>query len=100
MPSLDWIGKKTVVDHYKKVPFHLLRENKDLSVDGDGKGNLLVHGDSLVALKALLPYYGGQVKCIVIDPPYNTGEQNWAYNDDVNSPEMKNWLGKVVGKEL
>lgn len=100
MPLLDWIGKKAVVDHYTKVPFHLLRENEALSVNGAGTGNLLVHGDNLVALKALLPYYGGQVKCICIDPPYNTGEQSWAYNDSVNSPEMKNWLGKVVGKDM
>lgn len=56
-------------------------------------------GDNLVALKALLPYYGGQVKCIYIDPPYNTGDENWVYNDAVNSPEIRAWLGKVVGRE-
>lgn len=99
MPTLDWIGKKAVVGHHKQVPFHLLKCNKELSVGEPGSGNLLVQGDNLVALKALLPYYAGKVKCIVIDPPYNTGEQGWAYNDSVNSFEMKNWLGKVVGNE-
>jgi adenine-specific DNA-methyltransferase len=58
-----------------------------------------VQGDNLLALKALLPYYAGKVKCIYIDPPYNTGNEKWVYNDAVNSPEMRNWLGKVVGAE-
>jgi site-specific DNA-methyltransferase (adenine-specific)/adenine-specific DNA-methyltransferase len=100
MPVLDWIGKKAVVEHHKQVPFHLLRCNDELSVGEPGSGNLLVQGDNLVALKALLPYYAGQVKCIYIDPPYNTGNENWAYNDNVNSPEMRDWLGKAVGKEI
>ncbi len=64
-----------------------------------GSGNLIVQGDNLVALKALLPYYAGQVKCIYIDPPYNTGNEGWVYNDNVNSPLIKEWLGKAVGKE-
>lgn len=99
MPSLDWIGKKAVVEHHKQVPFHLLRCNDDLSVGEPGTGNLLVQGDNLLALKALLPYYAGKVKCIYIDPPYNTGRETWIYNDNVTSPEMREWLGKVVGKE-
>ena len=66
---------------------------------GEDSGNLLVQGDNLLALKALLPHYAGQVKCIYIDPPYNTGEESWTYNDKVNGPEMRNWLGKVVGSE-
>ena len=70
-----------------------------MSVGDPGSGNLLVQGDNLEALKALLPYYAGQVKCIYIDPPYNTGNENWVYNDAVNSPEMKEWLGRVVGRE-
>lgn len=100
MPSLDWIGKKAVVEHHKQVPFHLLRCNDELSVGEPGSGNLLVQGDNLLALKALLPYYAGQVKCIYIDPPYNTGNEGWVYNDNVNSPEMREWLGKTVGKEV
>lgn len=99
MPTLNWIGKSAVVEHHKDVPFHLLRSNPELSVGDAGSGNLLVQGDNLVALKALLPYYAGRVKCIYIDPPYNTGNENWVYNDAVNSPEMRDWLGKVVGGE-
>lgn len=99
MPTLNWIGKDAVVEHHKDVPYHLLRCNPDLSVGEAGSGNLLVQGDNLLALKALLPYYAGQVKCIYIDPPYNTGEESWVYNDNVNSPEVRAWLGQVVGKE-
>ncbi len=61
--------------------------------------NLVVHGDNLQALKSLLPYYHGQVKCIYIDPPYNTGNEGWTYNDNVNSPMMQDWLGKAVDRE-
>ncbi|MBI2847444.1 MAG: site-specific DNA-methyltransferase [Chloroflexi bacterium] len=63
------------------------------------KDNLIIHGDNLKALKALLPTYAGKVKCIYIDPPYNTGNEGWAYNDNVNSPMMQEWLGKVVDRE-
>lgn len=99
MPTLDWIGKKAVLNHHREVPFHLLKCDPKLSVGDPGSGNLLVQGDNLLALKALLPYYAGQVKCIYIDPPYNTGNEGWVYNDAVNSPEVRDWLGKVVGKE-
>ncbi len=99
MPTLNWIGKEAVVNHHNEVPFRLLKRNNDLSVGQADSGNLLVQGDNLEALKALLPYYAGQVKCIYIDPPYNTGNENWVYNDNVNSPEINAWLGKVVGKE-
>lgn len=99
MPPLTWIGKKAVESHDQQVPFHLLKNVSEFSVGEPGSGNLLVEGDNLLALKALLPYYAGQVKCIYIDPPYNTGNENWIYNDNVNSPEMRDWLGKVVGGE-
>lgn len=99
MPTLDWIGKKAVLNHHRQVPYHLLRCDASLSVGDPDSGNLLVQGDNLVALKALLPYYAGKVKCIYIDPPYNTGNEKWVYNDAVNSPEMRRWLGKVVGAE-
>jgi adenine-specific DNA-methyltransferase len=99
MPTLNWIGKEAVVNHHQQVPFHLLKDVPDLACGEPGEGNLIVQGDNLVALKALLPYYAGQVKCIYIDPPYNTGNENWVYNDNVNSPLMREWLGKVVGKE-
>ncbi|MHB9098652.1 MAG: site-specific DNA-methyltransferase [Syntrophales bacterium] len=99
MPTLNWIGRKAVENHHRQVPFHLLKDEAELSVGEPGAGNLLIEGDNLLALKALLPYYAGQIKCIYIDPPYNTGNENWIYNDNVNSPEMKEWLGKVVGTE-
>jgi len=99
MPTLNWLGKKAVENHHNEVPYRLLRCNPDLSVGEPGSGNLLVQGDNLEALKALLPYYGGKVKCIYIDPPYNTGNENGVYNDAVNSPEMRQWLGDVVGRD-
>jgi adenine-specific DNA-methyltransferase len=101
MPTLDWIGKSAVVRHHAEVPFRLLEEVPELScppAQGETE-NLIVQGDNLEALKALLPRYAGQVKCIYIDPPYNTGNEGWVYNDAVNSPEIRQWLGKVVGKE-
>lgn len=108
MPTLNWIGKDAVVNHHHRVPFHLLKDVPELGCGEPGEGNLIVQGDNLVALKALLPYYAGQVKCIYIDPPYNTGvderdeagkRSGWIYNDNVNSPAIREWLGKVVGPE-
>lgn len=99
MPTLNWIGKEAVVNHHLQVPFHLLKDVPSLACGEPGDGNLIVQGDNLVALKALLPYYARQVKCIYIDPPYNTGNENWVYNDNVNSPIIRDWLGKVVGGE-
>jgi hypothetical protein len=99
MPTLYWIGKKAVLNHHRQVPYRLLHCDASLSAGDADAGNLLVQGDNLEALKALLPYYAGKVKCIYIDPPYNTGNEKWVYNDAVNSPEMRNWLGKVVGAE-
>ncbi len=99
MPTLNWIGKETVVNHHQRVPFRLLKDVPDLACGDPGSGNLIVQGDNLEALKALLPYYAGQVKCVYIDPPYNTGNEGWAYNDNVNSPLIRDWLGKTVGKE-
>src|SRR6202049_662905 len=99
MPTLDWIGKKAVLDHHRQVQSRLRKCDASLSAGDPDAGNLLVQGDNLQALKALLPYYAGKVKCIYIDPPYNTGNENWVYNDNVNSPEINAWLGTVVGKE-
>ena len=100
MPTLDWIGKRAVLNHHREIPFHLLKHNSGLSTGDPAAGNLVVQGDNLLALKALLPYYAQQVKLIYIDPPYNTGAENWVYNDAVNSPEIREWLGAVVGGEL
>jgi site-specific DNA-methyltransferase (adenine-specific)/adenine-specific DNA-methyltransferase len=99
MPTLNWIGKEAVERHHKHVPIRLLEPQPDLSCGDAESGNLIVQGDNLHALKALLPRYAGQVKCIYIDPPYNTGNEGWVYNDNVNSPEIRQWLGEVVGKE-
>ena len=99
MPSLNWIGTDAVVRHHKDVPYRLLEPVSALSCGDADSGNLIVQGDNLDALKALLPRYAEQVKCIYIDPPYNTGNEGWVYNDNVNSPEIRRWLGEVVGKE-
>lgn len=99
MPSLNWIGKDAVEKHHKDVPVRLLEPVPELSCGDANSGNMIVQGDNLHALKALLPRYAGQVKCIYIDPPYNTGNEGWVYNDNVNSPEIRKWLGEVVGKE-
>lgn len=98
MPILNWIGKDKVVNHDKELPFRVLKQVKELSV-GDTNENLLVEGDNLEALKALMPFYYNKVKCIYIDPPYNTGNEKWVYNDRVNAPQIKAWLNKVVGGE-
>ena len=101
MPSLDWIGRQAVINHYKEIPYHLLETNKELSYNiEEADGNVIVHGDNLVALKALLPYYARSVKFCYIDVPYNTGNEEWIYNDNVNDPQIRKWLGQVVGKEL
>lgn len=108
MPVLNWVGKDAVVRHDAEVPFRLLQDVPELGCGDADSGNLIVEGDNLLALKALLPHYGGQVKCIYIDPPYNTGQDDrddsgkrsgWVYNDNVDSPQMRDWLGKVVGDE-
>ncbi|MBL9113364.1 MAG: hypothetical protein JNJ83_00040 [Verrucomicrobiaceae bacterium] len=99
MPTLDFKGKQFVHSHHLSVPFRELRveAGKSLPVKG-GKpsleDNLIIHGDNLEALKALLPTHAGKVDCIFIDPPYNTGNEGWCYNDNVRSPLMKEWLKK------
>lgn len=97
MPTLEWIGKDKVINHHQEVPFRVLEER--YTYGAEDSGNLIIRGDNLEALKALLPRYEGQVKCIYIDPPYNTGNEGWVYNDNVNDPKIRKWLGEVVGKE-
>ena len=104
MPTLEWIGKEKVINHHQEVPFRVLDRQYSFDKSGqhaedNGSENMIIHGDNLDALKALLPRYEGRVKCIYIDPPYNTGNENWVYNDNVNDPKIKKWLGEVVGKE-
>jgi adenine-specific DNA-methyltransferase len=101
MPRLEFKGKSLVANHHFGVPYHelLAEAKKGLSKQPKLDDNLIVQGDNLLALKALLPTYAGKVKCIYIDPPYNTGNEGWAYNDAVNSPMMREWLGKTVDKD-
>ena len=97
MPTLEWIGKDKVVNHHLEVPYRVLEEQ--YTYNAGTSENMIIRGDNLEALKALLPRYEGKVKCIYIDPPYNTGNEGWVYNDNVNDPRIKKWLGEVVGKE-
>ncbi len=104
MPTLDWIGKSKVINHHQEVPFRVLERQYSYDVEGqhaadNGSENMIIRGDNLEALKSLLPRFEGKVKCIYIDPPYNTGNEGWVYNDNVNDPKMRKWLGEVVGKE-
>jgi adenine-specific DNA-methyltransferase len=111
MPTLNWIGKDKVINHHMEVPYKILEhryrfENGVQTNETDKNssplgrsGGAIIHGDNLEALKSLLPEYEGKIKCIYIDPPYNTGNEGWVYNDNVNDPKLKKWLGKVVGKE-
>jgi adenine-specific DNA-methyltransferase len=107
MPTIEFKGKQFVYTHHLAVPFRELKIDiaKSLPAPGDRPnldGNLIIHGDNLHALKALLPTYAGKIKCIYIDPPYNTGAEGWCYNDNVRSPLMLEWLkrsGNPVDKE-
>lgn len=105
MPTLHWIGKDKVINHHAEVPFRVLqhkygyRGEQPADKTATQVGNKIIHGDNLEALKALLPEYEGRVDCIYIDPPYNTGNEGWVYNDNVNDPHIRKWLGEVVGAE-
>ena len=93
MPTLDFKGKQHIHAHHLTVPYRPLVPDETRSCNPSGNDdNLIIHGDNLHGLKALLPRYAGRVKCIYIDPPYNTGNEGWVYNDRVNSPLMKQWL--------
>lgn len=101
MAQIQFKGKQLVQNHHLGVEYHELvpREGKSLTEKVSLHDNLIIHGDNLKALKALLPTYAGKVKCIYIDPPYNTGNEKWAYNDNVNHPMFQEWLGKIVDKD-
>ena len=115
MPTLTWTGKDKVVNHHHDVPLRVLRheytytanseqrtansEQRTANSEQRSHDNRIIHGDNLEALKSLLPEFEGRVNCIYIDPPYNTGNEGWVYNDAVNDPRIKKWLGQVVGKE-
>ena len=97
MPSLNWVGKDEVLRY--NPPYHTLEKKYTFNSINDTSENMIIKGDNLLALKALLPQYENKIKCIYIDPPYNTGNENWVYNDNVNSPKIKKWLGEVVAKD-
>ncbi len=104
MPTLHWIGKEKVINHHMDVPFKVLEhsygfDNGKQTETETKSGNKIIHGDNLAALKSLLPEYEGRINCIYIDPPYNTGNETWVYNDSVNDPRLKKWINEVVGKE-
>jgi adenine-specific DNA-methyltransferase len=108
MPTLTWVGKDKVINHHHEVPFRVLQKQARFDAPAgtptNSTDNRIIHGDNLEALKSLLPEFEGKVNCIYIDPPYNTGNDidkktSWKYNDAVNDPKIRAWLGKTVGKE-
>ena len=103
MPTLTWTGRDKVVNHHHDVPLRVLQRKYTHTAPAgtpvNSTDNRIIHGDNLEALKSLLPEFEGKVNCIYIDPPYNTGNEGWVYNDAVNDPRIKKWLGQVVGKE-
>lgn len=107
MPYLNWVGKEKIVNHHKEVPYCVLERKYSFDSEGEhaednGSENMIIHGDNLYALKSLLPKYEGKIKCIYIDPPYNTGNDEgtgWVYSDNVSEPNIEKWIGEVVGKE-
>ena len=102
MPTLEWIGKEKVINHHQDVPFRVLERKYSYDENGqhdedNGSENMIIRGDNLEALKALLPHFGEKIDCIYIDPPYNTAHstnanQRWVYNDNVDDPKIQSWL--------
>jgi adenine specific DNA methylase Mod len=104
MPTLNFKGKSVIETYHHTVPHHRLEFDAKLSLLPKGEkpsleGNLIIEGDNLLALKALLPTHAGRVKCIYIDPPYNTGNEGWVYNDNLTQPQFREWIGQTVGKD-
>ena len=104
MPFLQFKGRSAVETYHYSLPHHVLELDAERSVlaadeSASLENNLIIEGDNLLALKALLPTHAGRIKCIYIDPPYNTGEEGWVYNDNLTQPQFKEWVGETVGKE-
>ena len=92
MPILDWLNKDAAIRSARQVPYRLLQGVAELSYGDPDNHNMLIQGDNLEALKALLPLYAGQVKCIYIDPPYNTRSAFEHYDDNL---EHSKWLSMM-----
>ena len=104
MPVLQFKGKAAIESYHHTVPHHTLEFDPKLSILSKAEkpgldGNLIIEGDNLLALKALLPTHAGRIKCIYIDPPYNTGNEGWGCGDNLTQPQFKEWIGQTVGKE-
>src|SRR6266849_1592169 len=101
VPIIQFKGKTAVESYHRVVPHHTLEIDPKLSLAKKPSldGNLIIEGDNLIALKSLLPLCADKVKCIYIDPPYNTGNEGWIYNDNLTQPQFKEWIGQAVGKE-
>ena len=102
MPTLEWIGKDKVINHHQQVPYRVLEEK--YTYNAEKSDNMIIRGDNLEALKALLPKFEGRIKCIYIDPPYNTAKSSeknraWVYSDNVDDPRILKWLNEAVGDE-
>lgn len=97
MPQLQWVGKDKVINYHLSVPYRVLKKTSSFGDNIDK--NMIIHGDNITALKSLLPEFEGNIDVIYIDPPYNTGNEKWVYNDNLNDPRFKKWIGEVVGKE-
>ena len=101
VPTLQFKGKSVIENYHYTVPNHRLEFDPKLSLLPKGEnpsldGNLIIEGDNLLALKSLLPTHAGKVKCIYIDPRYNTGNEGWVYNDNLTQPQFKEWIGQTV----
>ncbi len=100
MATLSWVGRDAVVDHHERVESRPLREVPELACGEPESGNFIIQGDNLLVMKALLSEYAGKVKCLYVDPPYNTGTEGWVYNDRVDSPAMREWLANISERDL
>lgn len=97
MPYIDWLGKGDVVHHHKEIAYKTI-DCQEVVGEVESE-NMIIKGDNLLALKSLLPYYANAVKMIYIDPPYNTGNTSWVYNDNMDSPLIKKWLNDTVNAD-
>ncbi|BCO32036.1 site-specific DNA-methyltransferase [Thiohalobacter sp. COW1] len=92
MPYLNWLTRDDDLSSARKAPYRLLEAVPEHSAGDQNTQNMLIQGDNLEALKALLPYYAGKVKCIYIDPPYNTKSAFEHYDDNL---EHSTWLSMM-----